>query len=68
MKIIQINDDHERLQLIRALMVRRDFLDNVDPKKWDDSDREGTIKDCRAAITRLLKQIKNEPKDKVNEL
>lgn len=56
--IFEINDEQERMQLIRSLMHRKDFLDSVNPQKWDDTDREGKLDDCRAAVVRLIRKAK----------
>lgn len=53
-----VNDNAEKIQLIRALSQRVDFLDSINPVTWDDSDKTGSLEDCRAAVSRLLQKAK----------
>ncbi len=55
---ILINDEFERMQLIRALMQRIDCLEAINPITWDDSDT-GSLEECRNAVRRLLRQAKS---------
>ncbi len=53
-----ISDHKERVQLIRALTQRYDFLKTLNPILWDANDSQGSLDECISATARILKKTK----------
>ncbi len=53
-----VSDNNERISLLIALRRNLYFLQNVNPKKWDNNDSEGSLNDAISSTTRLLNKAK----------
>lgn len=53
-----ISDNNERISLLIALRRNLYFLQNVNPKNWDDNDSEGSLNDAISSTIRLLNKAR----------